>query len=408
MSGRILDFSSASPMRRISFSSSSPDAQPMINTELRAAARPTTAQRIQSYVYPIFGIGEGKADEHEFKKYKPPKAIQPDENINALSQKIGNSKGKKTNIEIKNEKPKKERQRKMKNGDFTSEQKWRIYKTKVEPELINQIVQSEPNQIEQSIKNAFKEFHIPNMQNIVNEANKDNADLDNKEVLHAKEVLYNDIVNVPVQSTNNEKQLPANFGHMAETDVEKIIRDRKLEGRVRQREERIRAREEKFKAKEERQIIAELNKASKIELKEYNRDLAIRAKEAREKADRARFEEIEAKKEAERRRLEEASQKQKEIVDNYNKVLAQRKIGSALLTNRAMANYKEMKEKEKPKKTTKKSPTKFGIRGRPPTEVKEKLGDLAKDYLNKTGSPMSPSDLRQARAALSVKHKGPG
>jgi hypothetical protein len=398
--------------------------QPMINSGIRIA-RQNAQQQLQDYVYPILGM-EGKADPHEIKKYKPPKDIGKDENINSLSQKIGSSKGRKTNIEINNnEKQKKVRQSKLRNGDFTAEQKWRIYKTKVEPELIDQIVQPEPNQIEQSIKNAFKEFHIPNIKNIVKEA-KDNDDLDNKDVLHAKEVLYNDIVNVPIQSTNNEKDLPANFGHAAETDLEKIIANRRLEELDKDYEKLLRVREAKMKAKDERKRIAEENRNYKIDIKEYNREVHRVRKEKVEAKKEVEYKKQQAKNEAEKTRLEEAAKKQQAIVDNYHKVRAQDKIGNAILANRdrtkhiekvlakdkignaIRANRDRTKYLENIEKAQKKSPTKLGVRGRPPAAVQLQLSDLQKDYLKNTGSLMSPTSLRKARATLSVKNKGPG
>jgi hypothetical protein len=96
------------------------------------------------------------------------------EPINPLSIRIGTRKGKSTNIDLDANKPKRKR---MPRGILSDEQKWRIYKSEVEPKLVDSIVQAEPNQMLESIKEAFHEVIAPSIGKLLKDTQRDNADL---------------------------------------------------------------------------------------------------------------------------------------------------------------------------------------------------------------------------------------
>jgi hypothetical protein len=395
--------------------------QSMIGTGLRIIQN-NARLNLEDIVAPIlrFTQNGGAAVEHKYKKYTPPTKLKSENEINYLTQKIGSRKGKKTNIDIINEKPKKERkQKKSRNGDFTAEQKWRIYKTKVEPKIIDQIVQEEPSQIELSIKNAFKDLHIPNMKNIIKNAEDENDDLDKTDLTHAKEVLYNDIVNVPVQATNNEvdKTIP-NGSHMAETDVEKLVKEREQEQKRKRRQE----------DKERKKDKALSNKSKKEDLKDYNRELSYKIteeKKAIKEAKEAEKKAINEAKKAEKQRLDEAKKKQQAIVDNYHRVVASDKIGNNLLSLNKRNKYNQMRDNEIAAEAaaaaaerieglakaaartrvrlSKPSAIAYGIKGRPTRAVAEQIQEVQRDLLMKTGRLPTPKQIRAIRAELSAK-----
>lgn len=126
----------------------------------------------------------------------PPKKLKP-EKLNDLTVKIGSKKGKKTNIEIPIEKPvtaKRGRGRPPKNGDYSDDQKFRIYKTQVEPKLLDAMRLEEPDQLVESIKKAFKEINADNMKNVIKEAKTDTLPL--------KEMV------LPSDTTKQSSQIP--------------------------------------------------------------------------------------------------------------------------------------------------------------------------------------------------------
>lgn len=103
------------------------------------------------------------------------------EDINPLSINIGTKKGRKTNIKVPKElKTPQKRGRKPKNGENTNEQKWRLYKTNIEPKLREQMKTEEPNEITETIKEALKDINISNSKNILDEAKQDTTDISNE------------------------------------------------------------------------------------------------------------------------------------------------------------------------------------------------------------------------------------
>ena len=72
------------------------------------------------------------------------------------------------------------------------------------------------------------------MKNIVNHTDDYNDDLDQTHLLHAKEMLYNDIVKAPIQATNNEinKTIPKESHCINDTDLEKVITERRRKERA--------------------------------------------------------------------------------------------------------------------------------------------------------------------------------
>ena len=103
--------------------------------------------------------------------------LSPEE-INPLNIKIGSKKGRKTNIKIPKE-PKISK-RKPKNSDISSEQKWRLYKTNIEPKLTEQMKTDEPNELNETIREALKDINISNTKNILDQAKKDTTDISNE------------------------------------------------------------------------------------------------------------------------------------------------------------------------------------------------------------------------------------
>ncbi len=114
--------------------------------------------------------------------------------VNPLKVKVS-SKGKvETNITIPKEKklkaPKSEmtdpvlikrKRGRPKNGDYSGEQKWRVYKTTVEPKLTEQIRgENEPSELLQSIQEGFSQLNPDNLKNILIDANNTNADLNSE------------------------------------------------------------------------------------------------------------------------------------------------------------------------------------------------------------------------------------
>ena len=104
--------------------------------------------------------------------------LQP-EKINPLVIRTGVRKGIKTNIKInenENGVPiKKPRGRKK--GILSLDQKWRVYKTEVEPKLTDRLLQAEPSEMLENIKQAFHETVAPGMAKLLSDTKKDNADL---------------------------------------------------------------------------------------------------------------------------------------------------------------------------------------------------------------------------------------
>lgn len=64
------------------------------------------------------------------------------------------------------------------NGAYTQEQKWRIYKGKVEPKILDLIKPEDTNQLLETLKRAFKETGLINIKSILEEARKDKSSID--------------------------------------------------------------------------------------------------------------------------------------------------------------------------------------------------------------------------------------
>ena len=105
-----------------------------------------------------------------------------DTDINPLTIQIKNSENtRKTNMRI----PKETKYRKPKSirgQTLSTDQKWRVYKTKVEPKLLDKLVEDNPDELLATIKKAINERTAPNLNKILNDAQRDNMDL-NSEII---------------------------------------------------------------------------------------------------------------------------------------------------------------------------------------------------------------------------------
>ena len=105
--------------------------------------------------------------------------LKTEETINPLVIRTGVKKGIKTNIKInenENGVPIK-KPRGSKKGILSLDQKWRVYKTEVEPKLTDRLLQAEPSEMLENIKQAFHETVAPGMAKLLSDTKKDNADL---------------------------------------------------------------------------------------------------------------------------------------------------------------------------------------------------------------------------------------
>ena len=65
-----------------------------------------------------------------------------------------------------------------KNGDYSGEQKWRVYKTTVEPKLTEQVrAENEPSELLQTIQEGFSQLNPDNLKKILKDAEDTNSDL---------------------------------------------------------------------------------------------------------------------------------------------------------------------------------------------------------------------------------------
>ena len=65
-----------------------------------------------------------------------------------------------------------------KNGDYSGEQKWRVYKTTVEPKLTEQVrAENEPSELLQTIHEGFSQLNPDNLKKILKDAEDTNSDL---------------------------------------------------------------------------------------------------------------------------------------------------------------------------------------------------------------------------------------
>ena len=97
-----------------------------------------------------------------------------------------------TNIKIR--KPRKPRASK---GTFSAEQKWRIYKSHVEPKLYDQLFTEEPKDLISSIKEAINESRAPDIHKLLENTEKTN------DHLHTELITPNQIDSTPKQKSKD-------------------------------------------------------------------------------------------------------------------------------------------------------------------------------------------------------------